>query len=195
MTRIGRILIAFGLLLGALLVGGTSPAGAATGYGASFATRLQIKIQTDCCFGLPAAVELNVSSDATARPSSNRGGSFRAIGDFTGSARVLLDGKLIKEVPVGADGKAAFEIPFNVLKVGSHVVAAEYVPASDSVYQGSSASRAFNVIHCHPGNDDKLPNTGGILPTTGGPWLGIIVIAVLLLLLGAWLMRRKNSEE
>lgn len=195
MTQISRFLVALGLLLSALLVGGTSPATAATGYGASFATRLTIDIKTDCCFGLPAGVKINVSSDAKARPAAGRGGSFRAIGDFTGTARVRLDGKVIKEVPVGADGQADFEIPFNVLTVGSHVISAEYVPAPDSVYQGASASRAFNVVHCV---DGALPDTGthnGGLPTTGGPWIGIIALAILLLLAGGWMMRRKRSTH
>ncbi len=195
MTRISRIVLALGLILSALLVGGTAPSTAATGYGASFATRLTIDIKTDCCFGLPAAVVINVTSDAKARPGAPRGGAFRAAGDFTGTARVLLDGKVIKQVPVGPDGKANLEIPFNVLTVGSHIIAADYTPAPDSVYQGASTSRAFNVVHCV---DGTLPDTGshnGGLPTTGGPWIGIIALAVLLLLAGGWLMRRKGSTR
>lgn len=195
MSRITRIVVALAVLLTATLLGSNGPATAATGYGASYSTRLTVKVDALRGYDKPIRIKLQVSSDAAGRTSSNRGGSFRAVGDFTGTAAVSIDGAAARTVDIAANGAADLDIPCSSLKPGAHTVSAAYTPASDSVYQSATGSTGFtSTLHCVPAKAKTTKHDGG-LPTTGGPWLGILAIALLLLLLGAWLVRRKTAEN
>ncbi len=195
MSRIIRTVVALAILLAATLMAGNGPATAANGYGASYSTRLTVKVQALRGFDIPIKILLQVSSDATARPSSNRGAAARAIGDFTGTADVSIDGGAARTVNIAADGSADFDIPCNSLKVGDHAITAKYTPAADSMYQSASGSNAFTVTaHCVAAKAQSSTKHNGGLPTTGGPWVGIIGLALLMLLAGSWLLRRKTAD-
>lgn len=184
MSRIVRLLVAVSMLVVPMLTLG-APAQAADNYGSTPVASVDVKIKPDCCHDRPARVDITVSSDAE-----------DAVGPIEGTVKVYLDGKLIKQFPVNGDGSKTFYIPFKDLTLGGHVLEAVLVPAADSPYQGSADSQSFRVVHCERGG--QLPDTGGdddgILPDTGGFWIGLLIIALLLLAAGAWLVRRGRAD-
>lgn len=189
MSRIVRLLVALSMLVVPMLALGSPAAQAADTYGSTPVASVDIKIKPDCCADRPARVDVTVSSDAA-----------EAVGPIEGDVTVYLDGKQIKKLRF-SDGSfrttasKTFYIPFKDLTIGRHTITAEFVPDADSPYQGSSASQSFRVVHCERG---ELPDTGGdddgILPDTGGFWIGLLIIALLLLAAGAYLVRRGRAD-
>lgn len=190
MSRIVRLLVAVSMLLVPMLTLG-SAAQAADKYGSTPVASVDITVKDRICNGRPARVEITVSSDAE-----------DAVGPVNGTVEVFLDGKLIKTLKM-SDGSfrvsstsKAFTIPPKQLPLGSHTLEAVLEPDAGSPYQGSSASTSFRIVQCEGG---ELPDTGGdddgILPDTGGFWLGLLIIALLLLAIGAYLVRRNRADE
>lgn len=192
MSRIIRLLVTVSMLMVPVLTFGASTAQAADGYGSTPVASVEITVQDRYCKGRPARAEITVSSDAE-----------DAVGPVSGTVKVYLDGKLIKKMKIdngsfrtATTTSRTVTIPSKNLPLGQHTVTADLEPEAGSPYQGSSASASFRVVDCDGG---VLPDTGGdddgILPDTGGFWIGLLIIALLLLALGAWLVRRRNADE
>jgi LPXTG-motif cell wall-anchored protein len=194
MSRFSRLVSVFALLSGPVLMAGMSTASADDTYGASIAVSVEVKVDTTCGSHCAAKVSGRVQSDTTARTATRASGAPAARAGTHGDLVVSVDGKQVKSIPISDEKWHSFKISCDALSDGSHTAAGRFVPAANSAYQSGSASKKFTVA-CHkkPAARDNSGDSGGLLPTTGGPWIGLLILGLILLAIGTYLARRSKK--
>lgn len=190
-ARLGRVVLGLALLLtGSGLAG--SPAAADGTYPASVHTRTEVVTDP------PSPVRVGLKIDAVATVTSDVASASRgtavAPGPPPGSVELSVDGTVIAVLPVG-DGTVRAPIPARLRTVGDHVVAAEYIPAEGSVYLPSSDTydlRVFAGSGIDAGGGQESDD--GVLPNTGGVWLGFLLLGLLAIAVGSYLVDRHRKQ-